>query len=100
MKKLIVFCSVVIFSIAAHAQTDSLQQYTGKYKFPDGSIISEATVTLENGSLFVNSTAGSSALTKDASPDAFIIVQFQGVAIFKRDSNKKIIGVSINAMGY
>jgi hypothetical protein len=32
--------------------------------------------------------------------DIFTITQFQGTAKFNRDANKKIIGVSINAMGY
>ena len=56
-------------------------------------------VALENGALTVTSSAGVSALEKQ-SEDLFTITQFQGTAKFNRDTNKKIIGVSINAMGY
>jgi hypothetical protein len=100
MQKLIVTASFLIMVVVGFAQQDSLQQYVGKYKFPDGSVVTEVTVVVENGGLMMNSSAGSSALTKDAGEDAFIIVAFQGVAQFKRDANKKIVGVSINAMGY
>ncbi|HSU28656.1 MAG TPA: hypothetical protein VLJ68_09765, partial [Chitinophagaceae bacterium] len=43
---------------------DSLQQYTGKYKFPDGSVVTDISVTLENGVLIGSSAMGSSELKK------------------------------------
>ncbi len=101
MKK--IFCLAVLFfglGLAAKAQSDTtLQQYTGKYKFAEGSIVLEAVVALENGSLSVNTSAGGSPLEKQ-SDDIFIITAFQGTAVFKRNEARKVIGVSIKAMGY
>jgi|APCry1669193181_1035450.scaffolds.fasta_scaffold11406_2 hypothetical protein len=104
MKTLFLFCLGICFFYIADAQQtpapDSvLQQYVGKYKFPDGSVVAEVTVALESGALTMASSAGVSPLEKQGE-DLFAITQFQGTAKFNRDSNKKIIGVSINAMGY
>jgi hypothetical protein len=102
MKKIMLLVMLVCgFGIASYAQQQdtTLAQYVGKYVFPSGSVIDAVTVTLENDALVMNSSAGSSALTKE-SEDLYVIVAFQGKALFKRDNNKKIIGVSINAMGY
>ncbi len=90
---------VLGFSIVSFAQQDTtLTQFVGKYTFPSGSVVSDVTVMLENGALVMNSSAGSSALEKE-SEDLYVIVAFQGKALFKRD-NKVIVGISINAMGY
>lgn len=101
MKKLLFSLLLIIgFSFVSSAQQDTtLAQYAGKYKFPDGSVVTEVVVTFENGALMMGSSAGNSALEKE-SEDLYVIVAFQGKALFKRDANKKIIGVSINAMGY
>ena len=37
MKKVFFSLLVMVGFVTANAQTDSLQQYTGKYTFPDGS---------------------------------------------------------------
>jgi hypothetical protein len=99
MKK--IFLSIVLIAsfVVVKAQDSTLQEYTGKYKFPDGSIVTEIAVTLENGILNSNSSAGNSVLEK-LGTDSFSVVSFQGTAIFKRDDNKKIIGVVVDAMGY
>jgi len=79
--------------------TAALQQYVGKYTFPEGSVVPDVTVTIEDGALVMASSQGNSSLEKQGE-DLYTIVQFQGTAKFNRDANKKIIGVSINAMGY
>ena len=101
MKKLLLFSLVFVgFSFAVSAQTDTtLQHYVGKYKFAEGSVIAEATVTLDNGNLSVVTSYGSSPLVKQ-SDDVFAVTQFQGTAAFKRNEAKKVIGVNISAMGY
>lgn len=81
------------------AKDSTLEQFVGKYTFPDGSVVAEVNVALENGALTMSSSAGVSLLEKQGE-DLYTITQFQGTAKFKRDTNKKIIGVSINAMGY
>lgn len=88
------------FSYAVSAQTDTtLVQFVGKYKFAEGSVIAEATITLDNGNLSVVTSYGSSPLVKQAE-DVFAVTQFQGTAAFKRNDAKKVIGVNISAMGY
>jgi len=104
MKKwFFLFClSLGAFSMAEaqQAPTDStLQQYVARYKFPEGSVIEEVTVALENGAMTMTSSAGVSALEK-LEEDMYTIVSFQGTAKFNRDANKKITGVTINARGY
>ncbi|MBC7722277.1 MAG: hypothetical protein H7068_09655 [Pedobacter sp.] len=101
MKKVILFFVFAIgFVAVSYAQQDTtLTQYTGKYKFPDGSVIAEVTVGLDNGALVAGTSYGNSALVKE-SDDLYVIVAFQGKALFKRDNNKKIVGVTISAMGY
>lgn len=102
MKKLILFLFVTItsFSFAqAQAPTDSLKQYIGTYKFPDGSVISEVVVTLDGNTLNMGSPAGTSELQK-LGVDSFSIVNFQGTAKFKRSTENKIIGVTVDARGY
>ncbi len=101
MRKIILL-SLLLWGISftASAQADStMKEYVGKYLFPEGSPVTEIDVILENGALSMASAVGTSSLEKTAE-DVFTITQFQGTATFKRNEDKKIIGVSINAMGY
>ncbi len=104
MKKLFFVFAAVLFSMAAFSQdvptTDStLQQYTGKYKFPEGSVVAEISVMIDGGGLVMTAPVGSSPLEK-REEDVFFITQFQGTAKFNRDGAKKVVGVTISAMGY
>lgn len=105
MKKWFLLCCLLVALISvARAQQISpkdstWQQYVGNYKFPEGSVVTEVTVAIEDTVLTMTSSAGSSLLEKQ-SEDFYTIVQYQGTAKFNRDANKKIIGVSIVAMGY
>lgn len=108
MKKLLLFfvLSMGLVTMAqaqqnpAPAKDTVLQQYVGKYVFPEGSVVADVTVTIEDGALMMASSHGNSVLEKQQGDDLYTIIQFQGTAKFNRDANKKIIGVSINAMGY
>ncbi len=84
-----------------HAQDkdSTFQDFVGKYKFPEGSIVTEVTVSVEGAGLVMGSSVGTSALVK-IGEDLFSITAYDGSAQFKRDANKKVIGVSINAGGY
>ena len=104
MKKMIFALAAVLFSVVAFSQevptSDStLKQYTGTYKFPEGSVVPEIAVLIDGGSLVMSASAGTSPLEK-REEDLFFIVQFQGTAKFNRDANRKVVGVTINAMGY
>ena len=77
---------VLAAAFSLHAQQtnlqDTLQQYTGKNKFPDGSVITEVTVTIENGGLLANSAMDSSELWKTKG-DVFEVVAYGATATFR-----------------
>lgn len=96
---LAVGCSTLVQAQEAPKDT-TFKEYTGKYLFPSGSVIAEVNVSLgSDGVLTSSSSAGVSELVKK-DKDLFDIPKFQGTAKFNRDSNGKVIGVSIEAMGY
>lgn len=88
------FFVILVFS-AVNAQTDSLQQYTGKYMFPEGSPVTEIGVVLENGLLTATSAMGNSELKNTDTKDVFEVVAYGGIATFKRSTEGKVNGVQI-----
>lgn len=101
MKKLMMLClllSTVAF-VQAQTKDSTLQDFVGKYKFPEGSIVTEVVVSMEGEGLVMSSSVGNSTLVKTGE-DLFSITAYDGTAQFKRDANKKIIGININAGGY
>lgn len=94
MKKIILSLIVVLGVLVARGQSDSLQQYTGKYKFPEGSPVTEVGVVLENGVLMATSAMGNSELRK-IEGDVFEIVSYGGTAAFRRNAEGKVTGISI-----
>jgi hypothetical protein len=96
----LLFTTMLLILAAANAQ-DSTQRkdYLGKYKFPEGSVVPEVEVLIENGALMMNSSAGTSSLEL-IKGDTFTIVAFNGTAAFKRNDAKKVISVHIEAGGY
>lgn len=98
MQKIFLFLLFLSFGIVMNAQ-DSLTQYTGKYIFPEGSVVTEVDITIENGGLKSNSSAGSATLTQ-LGVDSFLIVEYSGTAVFKRNEEKKVNAIHIEAAGY
>lgn len=97
MRKLFLFFFVTISFSLLQAQSpavDSLKEYTGKYKFPDGSPVAEVTLTIENGVLFGSSAMGSSEFRR-IEKDVFEVVAYSGTATFKRNDQSKVNGVKI-----
>lgn len=94
MKKMFLSLLLVLGFMTINAQTDSLQQYTGKYKFPDGSPVAEITMTVENGILMAASAMGSTEFKPTGTPDVFEIVAYGGTATFKRKEGR-VTGVQI-----
>jgi hypothetical protein len=105
MKKILLFfcVSFCFLSFTQAQQTPSkdstLNEYVGKYVFPQGSVVPDVTVAIENGELTMASTAGVSPLVKK-DVDIYELTSFQGVVKFNRDGNKKITGLTIDARGY
>lgn len=90
MKKIVFILVLLAGFTTIHGQTDSLQEYTGKYKFPDGSPVTEIGVVVENGVLTATSAMGNSELKKTDTKDVFEIVAYAGTATFKRNAEGKI----------
>ena len=88
MKKVFLSLFILFSFITVNAQTDSLQQYTGKFKFPDGSPVTEITVTVENGLLMAGSAMGSTEFKPTSTVDVFEIVAYGGTATFKKKEGK------------
>ena len=104
MRKFILFILTSILILSANAQSDPapkppLSDYVGRYVFPEGSVVPDVTVALNGDALSMTSAAGSSALT-ELGRDSFTIVEFSGVAYFKRGEDKKVNAVHIEAQGY
>jgi len=94
------FFTLIIFSfVNAQSDTASLKEFTGRYIFPEGNIVPEVSVLLQGVDLSMTSAVGTSALSK-IGVDSFSIVDFNGSAVFKRNDNKIINGVHIEASGY
>ena len=104
MRKFILFILTSIFILIANAQSDPapkppLSDFVGRYVFPEGSVVPDVTVALNGEALSMTSAAGSSALAEQGR-DSFTIVEFSGVAYFKRGEDKKVNAVHIEAQGY
>lgn len=102
MKKIILTLLATFLIIVVNAQTSPkppLTDFVGKYAFPDGSVVPEVDVTLSDNVLTMSSVAGTSVLT-ELGVDSFQIVEFSGIAIFKRGDDKKVNAVHIEAGGY
>lgn len=90
MLKTFIGICLLLASCVINAQTDSLQEYTGKYKFPDGSPVTEIGVVVESGILTATSVMGNSELKKTDDKDVYEIVAYGGTATFKRGDDGKI----------
>ncbi|MEY2903825.1 MAG: hypothetical protein RLY89_2931 [Bacteroidota bacterium] len=100
MKKMaFLLMAMMGFGFMAQAQTDSLQQYTGKFTFPEGSIVSYVTISVDGGKLVFSSDKGNGSLEKVAT-DSFSIPEYQGTGKFVRNADNAITGVVIDVMGY
>ena len=104
MKKIILSILGSLFIVAVNAQSEPapkppLEDFVGKYVFPDGSVVPDVTVTLDGSALTMSSVQGNSALV-ELGRDSFSIVEFSGTAVFKRGDDKKVNAVHIEAMGY
>lgn len=94
MKRIFFFLFILFGFLTLNAQTDSLQQYTGKYKFPDGSPVTEINMTIDNGVLMASSAMGSTEFRKTSTVDVFEVVAYGGTATFKRTEGK-VTGLQI-----
>lgn len=95
MKNFLLSLLLIIGSVSLNAQTDSLEQYTGKYKFPEGSPVTEIGIVVENGILMATSAMGNSEFRRTDTKDVFEVVAYAGTATFRRNDQNKVVGVLI-----
>lgn len=94
MKKVFLSLVMMFGFIAVNAQTDTLQRYVGKYKFPDGSPVAEIAISVDNGLLMASSAMGTTEFKPTSTVDVYEIVAYGGTATFKR-KEEKIVSVQI-----
>lgn len=91
MKQLFFAACLLMVGLVTNAQADStLQEYTGKFKFPEGGPFPEVAVTLEKGILSATAATGSSELKKTDTKDVFEVAAYGGLATFRRGDDGKI----------
>ncbi|WP_460553544.1 hypothetical protein [Ferruginibacter profundus] len=92
MKKFTILFTVFIASCLTIKAEESLGQYAARYKFPQGSVISEVNVVFENGVLHLNSSLGTTSL-ETTGDDKFYMPANSGTVTFLRNEGKKITGI-------
>lgn len=98
MKKVTLFLLIFTAAYFSLKAENTFQQYTGKYIFSQGSLFTEINVVIDNGTLQLSSTLGSTVIEK-GDTDKFTIPSYNGTAVFVRNEAKKITGIKIEAMG-
>ncbi|MEI8060378.1 MAG: hypothetical protein WCG67_09485, partial [Ferruginibacter sp.] len=98
MKKVTFIASLFFVSCLSSKAQDPFQQYVAKYKFPQGSAVTEVNITMENGSLLLSSTLGNTTIEK-TDTDKFYIPSLSAVATFVRNDAKRVTGIKIDIKG-
>ncbi len=100
MKKVTLLIAVFTASFLYLKAQDSLQQYTAKYKFPAGAVVTDVTVMLDSASntLSITSSMGNAPLEKSGT-DVFTMTTYNGTVTFTRNEAKRINGIKIEVMG-
>lgn len=100
MKFSLLITLFTVIAIAGNAQDSTLKkEIMGRYTFPAGSVVEEVNVSEEAGMLTMSSSVGTSAL-EQVKGDTFNITSFNGIAVFRRNDQRKVVGVHIDASGY
>jgi hypothetical protein len=99
MKKILLMAVILMGVMAtANAQTSPLKDYLGKYVFPEGSPVTEVTITAEDTVLTINSAMGSTPLEKKGT-DTFYLAAYDAPIIFKRAADNAVETLTIIVQG-
>lgn len=82
------------FSLSALAQDAPLDNYIGKYNFPEGSPVTSVELKVVDGVLMGESQMGP-ATFKRIEKDMFAVIEHNAVAEFKRNADGKVISVTV-----
>ncbi len=99
MKKIFLMAVILMGVFASvNAQTSNLKDYLGKYVFPEGSPVTEVTITAEDTVLTINSAMGSTPLEKKG-VDTFYLAAYDAPIIFKRGADNAVETLTIIVQG-
>lgn len=97
-KILFLLAFTIALAIPGISQDSTYDAYVGKFNFPEGSAVPYVDVKLNNGVLTSESPAGTATLQR-VEGDIFSIVEYNGIAEFKRNADGKITAVKVSVMG-
>jgi hypothetical protein len=83
----------------AFSQDNPLQAFVGRYIFPEGNPVPYVDVKLVGEVLVSESPAGTATL-QQIEGDRFSVVEYEGLAEFVRNADKKVVSVKVSVMGY
>ena len=96
MKKLLLFLLVCSAALVSYAQDTTLNEYKGKFKFPEGGLVPEVEITMADNVLTISAVLGSASMEK-VSRDTFTIPTYGNAMVyFGRDSDGKISTLKID----
>ncbi len=99
MKFLSILIASFFLSVSVLSQ-DSLKHYLGKYVIEQPeSPVPDVVVAMTDSILSIQSTVGTSEL-KNLGVDSFLLVEYNGSAVFKRNDAGKVVAIHIRAMEY
>ena len=99
MQKLLLSLVICSVTLVSQAQDTTLNQYKGKFKFPDGSMVPEVEITLSENVLTITAVLGSASMEK-VSKDTFTIPSYGNAMVyFGRDTDGKITTIKIDTGG-
>jgi hypothetical protein len=99
MNKVIAILSVVCsLSFSSFSQEAPLENYLGKYVFAADNPVPYVEVKMNGTTLISESPMGSATLQR-VEADVFAIIEYNGLAEFRRNGEGKIVGVKVSVMG-
>lgn len=85
--------------ISGKKEGNAMGEFTGTFKFNQGSPVEKVNVEIKEGKLYGSSDQGTAELKPTSEKDKFELVGYDGTAIFKRDSSGKVSGLELNIQG-
>lgn len=81
--------------MSGFAQKAPITDYVGKFNFPEGSVVPWVLVKITQDSVLVSESPHGNATLIHIEGDIFSIVEYSGVAEFRRNDDGKVNGVKV-----
>lgn len=97
MKKVFLLITLLASLLVMNAQVKAdLQDYTGRYIFPEGSLAEDAVISIVNDTVLnITASVGECDL-KHIKGDSFALPQYGGSIVFNRNTENKIDGFTVS----